>query len=95
MTYLILGRALIYGALGTALGAAYFSALAWNVRLYTAGCAERNALLVHMLRIIGVAAIFALCARQGAVPLLASFAGFLAIRTVAVSRYGLAIGGPP
>ena len=36
-------------------------------------------------------AAFTLCARQGAAPVLASFAGFLAIRTISVNHYGLAL----
>ena len=72
-----------YGAVGGLIGAAYFAALAWNVRLYTGQGAVWNALLLHLARLGVAVAAFALCARQGAPPMLASFAGFLAMRTVA------------
>ncbi len=83
---------LIYGALGVLLGAAYFSALGWNVRLYTDEGAGWKALLLHLVRLLAAIAIFTICARQGATPLLSAFAGFLAARTVAVHRNRTAVG---
>jgi len=46
------------------------------------------------LRIAAVVLVFTLCARRGAMPLLASFAGFLAARTAFVARYRSAVGEP-
>ncbi len=73
---------LAFLALGTGLGAAYLSALAWNVRLYCTGSTPL-ALLLHLLRFLGTAAILVVLARSGAVPLLSSFAGFQLTRVVA------------
>ena len=84
MTAVTVLRIASYGAVGGLIGAAYFAALAWNVRLYTGHGIVWNALLLHLARLGVAVAAFALCARQGAPPMLASFAGFLAIRTVAM-----------
>jgi hypothetical protein len=62
-------------ALGAALGAAYLTALAWNVRLYCAG-STLGALSLHLTRFLGLAAILLALARSGASPFLSSFAGF-------------------
>ena len=93
MTARTLITAVVCGALGALLASAYCAALWWNVRIYLADASWR-ALPLHLLRIGGVVLIFTLCARQGAMPLLASFAGFLIARTVIVSRYRTAIGEP-
>jgi F1F0 ATPase subunit 2 len=84
-------RIILYAALGALIGASYFAALAWNVQLYTGHGVGWDALLLHLARLAVAVAAFALCARQGAAPLLASFAGFLAIRTISVNRYRLAL----
>ena len=84
-------RIVPYAALGALIGMAYFAALAWNVRLYIGHGAGRNALLLHLLRLAVAVAAFTLCARQGAAPILASFAGFMAIRTISVNHYRLAL----
>jgi hypothetical protein len=74
-------------ALGTVLGVAYLSLLAWNVRLYCAGATAR-ALLLHLLRFLGTAAILVAFARGGAALLLSSFVGFQLTRVVALgARY--------
>ena len=86
MTSQTLVTALLCGALGALLAAAYCTALWWNVHFYLDAAGWR-ALPVHLLRIAGVVLIFTLCARHGAMPLLASFAGFLITRTLIVSRY--------
>lgn len=83
-------RIIPYAALGSLIGAGYFGALAWNVRLYVGHTYGRQALLVHLLRLAVAGAAFTLCARQGAAPMIASFMGFLAIRTITINRYGLA-----
>lgn len=87
MTSMLLAKALLYLTLGGVLGAAYFSALDWNVRLYAEAGAGWKALQLHLGRLLGAVAVFAILARMGALPLLAAFAGFLAARTIAVSRH--------
>lgn len=91
MIPVVLLRIASYVALGALVGAAYFAALGWNVRLYADHGAGWKALLLHLARLALAVAALTLCARQGAAPLLASFAGFLAIRTISVNRYSLAL----
>lgn len=86
MIDLIFIRALPYGALGALIGIAYVGALAWNVRLYVGHGVEWGVLLVHLLRLLTVAAAFTLCARQGALPLLSTLVGFLVTRTLTVNQ---------
>jgi F1F0 ATPase subunit 2 len=86
----VVGRLASYAALGGFIGALYFAALAWNVRLYTGHGSGWKALLLHLSRLATAVAVFALCARQGATALLASFLGFLFIRTISVNHYGVA-----
>ena len=45
-----------------------------------------SALLAHLMRLVVIGAAFTLCARQGALPLLSSLAGFQIVRTVAVNQ---------
>ena len=80
-----------YAVLGALVGAAYFAALGWNVRLYAGHGAGSKALLLRLSRLVVAVAAFTLSARQGAAPLLASFAGFLVIRTISVNHYRLAL----
>ena len=87
MSDLILLKVLTYGMLGVALCAAYFSTLRWNIRLYCERRLEWKALVVHLLRLIGIGAVFTVCARRGAVPLLSSCAGFITMRTVALYQH--------
>jgi hypothetical protein len=68
-------RLMAFLALGAGFGAAYLIALAWNVRLYCTGWTPL-ALLLHLLRFVGTAAIFVALARTGGAPLLSSFVGF-------------------
>jgi len=82
-------RIVPYAAIGALIGAAYFAALRWNVRLYVGHRARWKTLPLHLSRLGVAVAAFTLCARQGATPLLASFAGFLAVRMISVNRYGL------
>ena len=84
MTGFTLLSVVIFGALGGLLGATYFTALEWNVRLYAVG-SEKKALLLHLLRFVGAVAIFILCARAGVAPLLSSFAAFLVARLVVLN----------
>jgi F1F0 ATPase subunit 2 len=81
-------RIVPYAALGSLIGAGYFAALAWNVRLYVGGADGVQAVLIHLLRLAAAIAAFTLCARQGAAPMIASLLGFLAIRTISINRYG-------
>jgi F1F0 ATPase subunit 2 len=69
---------------GVILGLAYFRALAWNVRLYLGRSGGALGPLVHVLRIMGTAAVFVLIARSGGVPLLVTLAGFQVTRIMAV-----------
>jgi len=91
MIQVVVLRIVHYAALGASVGAVYFAALGWNVRLYARHGAGWKALLLHLSRLATAVAAFTLCARQGATPLLASFAGFLAIRTISVNHYRLAL----
>ena len=87
----IILRTVSYAVLGALIGAAYFSALGWNVRLYADNGAGFSALLLHLARLVVAVAAFTLCAKQGAAPLLASFVGFFAIRMISVNRNLLAV----
>jgi hypothetical protein len=80
-----------YGMLGIALGAAYLTALRLNVRLYCDGLSVWKALLVHLLRIVGVGSAFTVCACHGALPLLSGFGGFVVMRTVSLRQRDLCL----
>lgn len=82
----ILMRALPYSMFGALIGAAYVGSLGWNVRLYADRGAAWSALLAHLMRLVMIGAAFTLCARQGALPLLSSLAGFQIVRTGAVNQ---------
>jgi F1F0 ATPase subunit 2 len=91
MIGIVFPRIVSCAAFGALIGAAYFAALGWNVWLYTGHGAGWKALLLHLSRLAVAVAAFAFCAEQGAAPLLASFAGFLAIRTISITHYSLAL----
>ncbi|MFZ2063741.1 MAG: ATP synthase subunit I [Candidatus Binatus sp.] len=91
MIEVIVSRIVPYAVIGASIGVAYFAALGWNVRLYADNGAGPSSLLLHLARIVVAVAAFTLCAKQGAMPLLACFAGFLAIRTISVNRNRLAL----
>ncbi|MGO9607244.1 MAG: ATP synthase subunit I [Candidatus Binataceae bacterium] len=91
MIEIVVLRIVPYAVFGSMIGAAYFTALEWNVRLYAVDGAGWQALLIHLARIAFAIAAFTLCAIQGAAPLLASFVGFLAMRTITVHRHKLVI----
>lgn len=96
MIDLMLGHVLPFGALGALFGTAFFCALDWNVRLYIHdGAGGWSALFVHLVRLLAIGAAFALCARQGALPMLSCLAGFQMIRSAAVKRHRIAIGRNP
>jgi F1F0 ATPase subunit 2 len=92
MIDLIFLRVLPYCALGALLGAAYFSALGLNVRLYAGSGPAWSAPLLHLARLLLIGAVFTLCARQSASSLLSSVAGFELTRKIAVNRQVLALG---
>jgi F1F0 ATPase subunit 2 len=91
MTVAIGLRMVLYAALGVMIGAGYFSALAWNVRLYVDRAGGVKALFLHLVRLAVAAAAFAVCAKRGAAPMIACFVGFLAMRTISINRYRLAL----
>jgi hypothetical protein len=75
--------ALVAGFAGLVAGALYFAALRRTVALYAAG-PGRLAAALTLARIAGAILFFGLGARQGALPLLSSFLGFLLARTLAL-----------
>jgi len=77
--------------LGAALGAAFFGALEWNVRLYCGSAGSRLAAPIHALRLLAVAAGLAAVARLGAAPLLCVVAGLQLARVFAVGAKASAI----
>lgn len=82
-----LASTLIGGVFGALIGAAYFAALRWNVRLYARARAGWAAAVAHLARFAFAALSFAAIARDGgADALLAAFAAFLVVRTTAVRR---------
>jgi F1F0 ATPase subunit 2 len=72
----------LFGALGVALGAAYFGGLYWNVRLLAAGGGGPWPVALVGLRFALAAVVLWLAARHGASALLAAFAGFLVARLI-------------
>jgi F1F0 ATPase subunit 2 len=73
-----------YAAFGLIVGLGYFVSLRLNVDLYIdRGRPGWLPILMHGLRIAAAVAFFAWLASCGALPLLSSFAGFLAGRMVA------------
>ena len=79
-------RALLYALAGSLLGLAYVCALDWNVRAYVSRTAGWVSALVHVTRLLGVAAAFFLFARRGPMPLLSALVGFHLVRTAIVNR---------
>jgi hypothetical protein len=75
--------ALAAGFAGLLAGALYFAALRRAVALYAAGPGRLGAALT-LARIAGAILFFGLAARQGALPLLSSFLGFLLARALAL-----------
>jgi F1F0 ATPase subunit 2 len=87
----ILMQVLPYTMFGALIGVAYLGLLGWNVRLYADRGAAWSAMIVHLMRLVVIGAAFTLCARQGALPLLSSLAGFQIVRTVAVNQRSRAL----
>lgn len=83
--------ALVYLALGLAIGAAFFAALALNTRLYLESRPVLGVFL-HLARLGGAIVAFALIASRGPAPLLAALVGFVTVRLLAVRRLRRAAG---
>lgn len=81
-------KTLMAGVSGALLAAAFFWALDWNVYLYQRVGALWPAISLHVLRLLGVGAVFAVFARIGASPLLAGLAGFELTRVLALRLKG-------
>jgi len=75
-----------FATLGALLGFVYLAALGLNVRLYLEAGAGWLALLVHTTRLLATCVALALCARQGALALLSSVAGFQIVKTIAINQ---------
>lgn len=85
---LALARAALLGFMvGTLLGAAHFSSLWWNVRLFAKGGAAR-AFGVQLLRFGLLIIVLVALARTGATALLAGMLGAGAARSLIVRRLG-------
>lgn len=70
----------VFAALGLLLGALHFAGLRWNSRLFTNGAPLWQPVLLQLLRLALTAAALLLCARFGALALLAALAGLLLAR---------------
>lgn len=73
-------------AIGLALGAAYFTALRWNVRLYLESGRRRAGIALHLARLAAVTAALWLASCAGAGPLLALALGLLVARPFVTHR---------
>lgn len=75
-----------FATFGGLLGFAYLAALGLNVRLYFEAGTGWLALLIHTTRLLATGVALTLCARQGALPLLSSVAGFQIMKTIAINQ---------
>jgi F1F0 ATPase subunit 2 len=71
-------------AAGIVLGLAYFAALRWTVSLYSNGRSRLGPAVLTVSRLAGMAIALASAARLGALPLLATFLGFLLARALSM-----------
>ena len=69
---------------GVVVGLVHFAALWRSIELYSAGRGQLAAAALTLGRVAGTIVFFGLAARLGALPLLASFFGFLLARTLAL-----------
>lgn len=76
----------LFGGLGLLLGLAHFRGLLRDTQGYLARGVRTGTVAVHALRLLATTAVLVLVARRGAAPLLATLAGFVAARFLAVSR---------
>ena len=78
--------AIVVGILaGTMLGFAHFLTLKWNTGLYLEGGVAK-AIVLHILRMIVLAAAFIILAKLGAAALLSGLAGLLLARAIVMRR---------
>jgi len=79
-----------FAILGIGAGMLHFISLRWNARLYLqigeTRRAGAKALAINLLRIALTAAVFIVCARAGAAPLLLAFAGWLLARQLLLGK---------
>lgn len=85
-------HAILFFAIGLALGYAHFATLRLNTRLYLQHAVAAAAGL-QLLRLAVSVTALALCARAGALALLLAFAGLLAARTWLLRRQRRAVHG--
>jgi F1F0 ATPase subunit 2 len=71
-------------AAGVVLGLLYFAALRWTVSLYGAGRSRVGPAILTLARLAGATVVLGLAARLGALPLLATFLGFLLARALSM-----------
>ena len=69
---------------GLVVGLVHFAALWWSIERYSAGRGQLAAAALTLGRNAGTIVFLGLAARLGALPLLASFLGFLLARTLAL-----------
>jgi len=74
--------------LAFAAGAAYFAALRLSITLFVSGRGWRVPLALTLGRVGAAVILLAIVAKLGALPLLATFVGFLAARAVALRAAG-------
>ena len=87
MMELVVMRIVAFVTLGAVFGFAYLAALGLNVHIYLGSGSGWVALLVQAVRWLVIGGAFALCARQGALPLVSNMIGFQISRTFAISRW--------
>lgn len=86
MTSMNLSTIALFGGIGFALGLAHFGGLRRDTHRYLAHGMTPGAVAAHAARLLASAAVLVFIARSGAIPLLATLAGFLAARFVAVAQ---------
>ena len=74
--------------LGVLVGVIYFALLRINAALYVRREQRLAALVLHAARMGAIGLLFYGLAMWGAAPLVATFAGFVAVRMVVVHRVG-------
>lgn len=82
----LLLRVAVFGAIGLAVGAAYFEALRVNARLYLGGSGRVRGVGLHALRVALLAAALVVIARFGGLALVSALVGLLASRRIVVAR---------
>lgn len=75
-----------FAALGLALGVFYFLTMRRTVRLHTEHAPAGRIVAHYAVRIVAAVAVFLFAARAGSLPLLVTFAGFIAARMAVLRR---------